>query len=208
MQERAARTRQAVLEAAAEEFAERGYEGASLQRVACRAETSIGALTFHFRNKTALAEEVRLTGRARFCRSLAELAPAADPLRELRVLIGTLARLAREDRFVRAVRRLEAGPPDGVPPLAETWMPVLRALLDRAHGARWLRPGVAPEEAEAMLAHLAEGAMAAPGTPRGAAWGAVWDSVWDVVLHGLAADRGEGDDRDVRDDRESSRAEG
>ncbi|MEW2313621.1 TetR family transcriptional regulator, partial [Streptomyces sp. NPDC006864] len=180
MQERAARTRQAVLEAAADEFAERGYEGASLQRVAGRAETSIGALTFHFRNKTALAEEVRLTGRARFGRCLAGLAPAADPLRELRALIDTLARLAHEDRFVRAVRRLEAGPPGSAPPLAETWLPVLRGLLDRAHGARWLRPGVAPEEAEAMLAHLAEGAMAAHGTPRGAAWGAVWDSIWDV----------------------------
>ncbi|XXZ49998.1 helix-turn-helix domain-containing protein [Streptomyces cavourensis] len=75
MQERAARTRQTVLEAAADEFAERGYEGASLQRVAWRAATSIGALTFHFRNKTALADEVRTTGRVRFDRCLAELAP-------------------------------------------------------------------------------------------------------------------------------------
>ncbi|MFJ7193266.1 TetR family transcriptional regulator [Streptomyces bacillaris] len=192
MQERAARTRQTVLEAAADEFAERGYEGASLQRVAWRAATSIGALTFHFRNKTALSDEVRTTGRARFDRSLAELAPAADPLRELRTLIATLARLAHEDRFVRAARRLEADPPEDVPPLAETWLPVLRDLLDRAHGAHRLRPGVAPEDAVAMLAHLAEGAMAAQGTPRDAAWDAVWDSVWDVVLHGLAADRGEG----------------
>ncbi|WP_460037694.1 TetR family transcriptional regulator [Streptomyces cavourensis] len=192
MQERAARTRQTVLEAAADEFAERGYEGASLQRVAWRAATSIGALTFHFRNKTALADEVRTTGRARFDRSLAELAPAADPLRELRTLIATLARLAHEDRFVRAARRLEADPPEDVPPLAETWLPVLRDLLDRAHGAHRLRPGVAPEDAVAMLAHLAEGAMAAHGTPCDAAWDALWDSVWDVVLHGLAADRGEG----------------
>ncbi|MZG06506.1 TetR family transcriptional regulator [Streptomyces sp. SID5614] len=198
MQERAAKTRQAVLEAAAEEFAERGYEGASLQRVAGRAETSIGALTFHFRNKTALAEEVCLTGRARFGRSLAELAPAADPLRGLRALIGTLARLAHEDRFVRAVRRLEADPPDSAPPLVETWLPVLRALLDRAHRARSLRPGVAPEEAEVMLAHLAEGAMAAHGMP------VARDSVWDVVLHGLAADRHE---TGGQDGRESPQAE-
>ncbi|WP_078507703.1 MULTISPECIES: TetR family transcriptional regulator [unclassified Streptomyces] len=201
MQERAARTRQTVLEAAADEFAERGYEGASLQRVAWRAATSIGALTFHFRNKTALADEVRTTGRDRFGRCLAELAPAADPLRELRTLIATLARLAHEDRFVRAARRLEADPPEGAPPLAETWLPVLRDLLDRAHGAHRLRPGVAPEDAVAMLAHLAEGAMAAHGTPRDAAWDTLWDSVWDVVLHGLAADRGEGDGGDERDGR-------
>ncbi|MFJ1594317.1 TetR family transcriptional regulator [Kitasatospora albolonga] len=194
MQERAARTRRTVLAAAAVEFAERGYDGVSLQRVARRAATSVGALTFHFRNKTALADEVRTTGRARFRRCLEELeqrAPAADPLRELRTLIGALSRLAHEDPFVRAVRRLEADPPEDAPPLAELWLPPLRRLLDRAHGTRRLRPGVAPEDAVALLAHLAEGAMAARGTPPDAVPGAAGDAVWGVVLHGLAADRGD-----------------
>ncbi|MFE9701306.1 TetR family transcriptional regulator [Streptomyces sp. NPDC006270] len=182
MQERAARTRQAVLEAAADEFAERGYEGASLQQVVGRAATSIGALTFHFRTKTALAEEVRRTGRARFGRCLADLGATADPLRELRTLIGALARMAHEDPFVRAVRRLEADHPEGVPLLAETWLPALRGVLDRAHSAQRLRPGVSAEAALALLAHLVEGAMAAGGTVRDP----VQDAVWDVVLHGLA----------------------
>lgn len=189
MQERAARTRQAVLEAAAEEFAERGYEGASLQRMVWRAETSIGALTFHFRTKTALAEEVSAAGRARFERCLEGLAAAPDPLRELRTLIGALARLAHEDTFVRATRRLEADHPGGGSPLAEVWLPVLRGLLDRAHDGQRLRPGVSPQDAVALLAHLAEGAMAAHGATRDSAWDSVWDSVWNVVLHGLAADR-------------------
>ncbi|MEU4030689.1 TetR family transcriptional regulator [Streptomyces anulatus] len=189
MQERAARTRQAVLEAAADEFAERGYEGASLQRMVWRAATSIGALTFHFGNKTALAEEVSAAGHARFESCLEDLAAAPDPLRELRTLIGALARLAHEDTFVRATRRLEADRPGEVPPLSEVWLPVLRGLLDRAHGAQRLRPGVSPQDAVALLAHLAEGAMAAHGATRDSAWDAVWDSVWNVVLHGLAADR-------------------
>ncbi|WDG29784.1 TetR family transcriptional regulator [Streptomyces sp. CA-278952] len=213
MQERAARTRQAVLEAAADEFAERGYEGASLQRMGRRAATSIGALTFHFGNKTTLAEEVRTTGRARFERCLEDLAAAPDPLRQLRTLIGALARMAHEDAFVRATRRLEADGPGDVSPLTEVWLPVLRGLLDRAHDARKLRPGVSPEDAVALLAHLAEGAMAAHGAARDSAtesatdsaresardsapesapdsvWDSVGDSVWNVVLHGLAADR-------------------
>ncbi|MEI5036150.1 TetR family transcriptional regulator [Streptomyces sp. S1A(2023)] len=205
MQERAARTRQAVLEAAADEFAERGYEGASLQRMGRRAATSIGALTFHFGNKTTLAEEVRTTGRARFERCLEDLAAAPDPLRQLRTLIGALARLAHEDAFVRATRRLEADGPGDVSPLTEVWLPVLRGLLDRAHDARKLRPGVSPEDAVALLAHLAEGAMAAHGAARDSATesatdsardsapesapDSVGDSVWNVVLHGLAADR-------------------
>ncbi|MFI1186417.1 TetR family transcriptional regulator [Streptomyces californicus] len=196
MQKRAARTRRTVLEAAADEFAERGYEGASLQGVAWRAATSIGALTFHFRNKTALAEEVRTAGSARFALCLEELPPAGEPLRELRTLVCALVRLAHEDPFVRAARRLEADAPEDAPPLSEIWLPVLRARLDRAHRARRLRPGVAPEDAAAMLSHLAEGAMAAHDAARGAArhtaWEAAWDSVWDVVLHGLAADGPEG----------------
>ncbi|MEU2392796.1 TetR/AcrR family transcriptional regulator [Streptomyces sp. NPDC007369] len=181
MQERASKTRQALLEAAADEFAERGYEGASLQGVVLRAATSIGSLTFHFGTKRALAEDVRKTGHARFGRCLQDLADAADPLRQLRTLIGCLARLAHGDPFVRAARRLEADRPEGVPPLAEAWLPVLRRLLDRADGAHRLRPGVSPEDAVALLAHLAEGAMATHDAPR--------DAVWDIVLHGLVADR-------------------
>lgn len=73
--------------------------------------------------------------------------------------------------------------------MTEVWLPVLRGLLDRAHDAQRLRPGVSPEDAVALLAHLAEGAMAAHGATRDSAWDAVWDSVWNVVLHGLAADR-------------------
>lgn len=173
------------MEAAADEFAERGYEGASLQRMGWRAETSVGAVTFHFGNKTTLAEEVHTAGRARFERCLEDLAAAHDPLRELRTLIGALARLAHEDPLRAPRAASEADQPEGVPPLTEVWLPVLRDLLDRAHDARRLRPGVSPEDAVALLAHLAEGAMAAHGATRDSAW----DSVWNVVLHGLAADR-------------------
>ncbi|GHH39582.1 TetR/AcrR family transcriptional regulator [Streptomyces candidus] len=195
MQERAARTRRALMEAAAEEFAERGYEGASLQRMVWRAATSIGALTFHFGTKNVLAQEVRTAARARLGCCLEDLG-AADPMRELRTLIGRLARLAYEDPFVRAARRLETDRPGEVPPLTETWLPVLHGLLDRAHGAHRLRPGISPGDAVALLEHLAEGAMAAHGATRGTvreadrAGGreADWDSVWDVVLHGLTAD--------------------
>jgi AcrR family transcriptional regulator len=190
MQERAAKTRRVLSEAAADEFAERGYEGASLQRVVARADTSMGSLTFHFRTKTALADEVRALGRARLGERLDEELGVHDPLRELRVLIGALARAAHEDRFVRAAHRLDAGRPGGEPPLARVWLPVLRGLLRRACRAHRLRSGVSFEDAVALLTHLAEGAMAAHAASRDAAWheawDAVWDSVWEIVLHGLA----------------------
>jgi AcrR family transcriptional regulator len=71
-QERAARTRRAVLEAAATVFAERGYAAATIAEILNRANVTKGALYFHFDSKAALAQGV------------------------LEAQIGTLYRLPRE----------------------------------------------------------------------------------------------------------------
>ncbi|MFI2379163.1 ScbR family autoregulator-binding transcription factor [Streptomyces sp. NPDC018964] len=57
-QERAARTRRALIRAAAEVIAEEGYVSASLAVISRRAGVSNGALHFHFANKKALARAV------------------------------------------------------------------------------------------------------------------------------------------------------
>ncbi|WP_351234341.1 ScbR family autoregulator-binding transcription factor [Streptomyces sp. NPDC002133] len=57
-QERAIRTRRAILEAAAAVFAERGYEVATISDVLERAEVTKGALYFHFPSKEDLARGV------------------------------------------------------------------------------------------------------------------------------------------------------
>ncbi|MFF4276086.1 ScbR family autoregulator-binding transcription factor [Streptomyces sp. NPDC001536] len=57
-QERAARTRQALIQAAAEVFAEEGFVTASLSTISRRAGVSNGALHFHFANKGMLADAV------------------------------------------------------------------------------------------------------------------------------------------------------
>lgn len=57
-QERAARTRQALIQAAAEVFAEEGFVPASLSTISKRAGVSNGALHFHFANKGMLADAV------------------------------------------------------------------------------------------------------------------------------------------------------
>jgi len=55
-QERAVRTRRAVLEAAAAVFAERGYAAATIGEILARAQVTKGALYFHFDSKAALAQ--------------------------------------------------------------------------------------------------------------------------------------------------------
>ncbi|WP_336319921.1 ScbR family autoregulator-binding transcription factor [Streptomyces lavendofoliae] len=57
-QERAVRTRNQILMAAAELFDEEGYEGASVTRIVKRAGVTLGAMYFHFASKQDLAREV------------------------------------------------------------------------------------------------------------------------------------------------------
>ncbi|MFI2782046.1 ScbR family autoregulator-binding transcription factor [Streptomyces sp. ALB3] len=55
-QDRAARTRQKLIEAAAIVFDRRGYEATTLGEIATAAGTTKGAIYFHFRNKDDLAQ--------------------------------------------------------------------------------------------------------------------------------------------------------
>lgn len=57
-QDRAVRTRTALIESAAALFDREGYELASLSTISARAGVSNGALHFHFTSKAALAEAV------------------------------------------------------------------------------------------------------------------------------------------------------
>ncbi|MFD4139769.1 TetR family transcriptional regulator [Streptomyces sp. NPDC058572] len=61
-QQRAEKTRCALLAAAAAEFAQHGYTGATLMRISKRAGVILGALTFHFPAKEQLAEAVTEAG--------------------------------------------------------------------------------------------------------------------------------------------------
>jgi AcrR family transcriptional regulator len=57
-QDRAVRTREALLCAAAEEFDEKGYAGALINNILERAGLTAGAMYFHFKSKEALAVAV------------------------------------------------------------------------------------------------------------------------------------------------------
>jgi AcrR family transcriptional regulator len=57
-QERARRTREALVLAAAEVFDENGYAGAGITSILSRAKVTAGALYFHFKSKEGLARAV------------------------------------------------------------------------------------------------------------------------------------------------------
>jgi AcrR family transcriptional regulator len=57
-QERAVRTRDTILTAAAEIFDEYGYSGASINKIMTRANVTQGGMYFHFKSKRELAQAV------------------------------------------------------------------------------------------------------------------------------------------------------
>ncbi|MFF7360373.1 ScbR family autoregulator-binding transcription factor [Streptomyces sp. NPDC008125] len=59
-QERAVRTREALVQAGAEVFGELGFAGASVSKIADRAGLTLGAMYFHFKSKEELAREIVL----------------------------------------------------------------------------------------------------------------------------------------------------
>lgn len=115
---KADRTRRRILAAAAHEFAEHGYGGASLRRIAAAADLQVGSLAFHFASKDELVAAVLKDGvdsaREALETSLAAVPADADPTTRLRTaLVGHLEALhASDDRAASVVRMVETLPPD------------------------------------------------------------------------------------------------
>jgi AcrR family transcriptional regulator len=130
--EQAEQTRARVLEAAAELFRERGYEGTSIAAVAEQAKVSEETVYARFRNKrTLLGELVQQAVRGRDPRPVPEqqgpraLAAATDQYEQLRLFAADIVlRLERAAPLVAVV----AGAARAEPELAE--------LLARLHDVR------------------------------------------------------------------------
>nr|QDG00835.1 tetr family transcriptional regulator [Streptomyces griseus] len=133
-QERAARTRNALIRSAAELFEQCGYTKASLYEISSGAGVSRGALHFHFVNKADLADAVE--GAA--ARSLHRAARRAEQgqtnaLQALTNLSHTFAQLLSWDVVVRAGFRIncDAGLHTGRD-LRRQWQSCVRELVSRA----------------------------------------------------------------------------
>lgn len=106
-QERATRTRTALIRSAAGEFDRRGYALAKLSTISSGAGVSPGALHFHFENKAAVAgavEDEASTALRRTARIV--YSHRSNALQNLADTSHALARLLREDIVVRAGFRL------------------------------------------------------------------------------------------------------
>ncbi|MEU0163404.1 ScbR family autoregulator-binding transcription factor [Streptomyces sp. NPDC006261] len=149
-QERAVRTREALIRSAAEIFERDGFRTASLTTISRQAGVSNGALHFHFASKGVLADAVESAALARL-RIIAEgPRPGADgsPLQYLVDVTHGLARGLTEDVVLRAGFELssEHARPPGTD-LREQWQQWIEQTLQRASDRGELRPEVTREQA-------------------------------------------------------------
>ncbi|MEU3513529.1 TetR family transcriptional regulator [Streptomyces longwoodensis] len=160
-QERAEQTRQRIVEAAASEFAGHGYDGTSLHGIVRTAGVTMGALTFHFRSKSALADAVQESGAAATRAALDATAPAAGFQGALETVLA-LAGALRTTPSVRAAARLTR---EGHGGWYDCWAPGLRDTLERSWYEQGADSGLTPLAVTALLAHVVLGAEAAASTP-------------------------------------------
>ncbi|MFB8773973.1 ScbR family autoregulator-binding transcription factor [Streptomyces broussonetiae] len=146
-QERAVRTRRAVLEAAAAVFAEHGYTAATVADILRTAGVTKGALYFHFDSKESLARGVLEVQTDQV------LPPRDIKLQEVVDLAMTVAHRLRDDPLLRAGARLSADPAGrrqygSAWPL---WVEVLSGVLGEAHRRGETLAHVIPAEVAELL---------------------------------------------------------
>lgn len=149
-QERAARTRQALIRAGAEVFAEEGFAPSSLSTISGRAGVSTGALHFHFESKKALAQAIEAEALEAVHQVVRDsLGRDGGPLQALvDATYGLMGRIA-DDVVVRAGFELCDNPRrrEGGPSLRREWQRWVEETLLRAEQDGWLAEGVSADDA-------------------------------------------------------------
>ncbi|GAA4050405.1 ScbR family autoregulator-binding transcription factor [Streptomyces shaanxiensis] len=184
-QERAVRTREAILTAAAEVFDEYGYSAAGVSKILQRAGVTQGAMYFHFKSKEDL-------GRAVLVEQAATLALPDEPagLQQLVDLTLYLGFELQRNVLLRAGVRLaveqgEAGLRDFT--VYRWWIDRFRAELDAAEqrgellpqvdGAEFARVLVASFTGTQLMSHLENERQDLP---------AQIATLWNYLLPGIA----------------------
>ncbi|KAA0909450.1 MULTISPECIES: ScbR family autoregulator-binding transcription factor [Streptomyces] len=146
-QDRAVRTRQAILAAAAKVFEDRGYQAATITEILATANVTKGALYFHFESKEHLAQGVLAEQDQRL------VVPARhSKVQEVVDTVALHAHRLQTDPMVRAGVRLsldqQATELDRSGPFLR-WSEIVLGLLEEARGE--LLPHVVPSETADVL---------------------------------------------------------
>lgn len=192
-QERGRTTRHALLLAAADLFAARGYHGASLTDILKVSGRTKGALYFHFSSKQALAQALQTEIVASWELVRAEIAARGlDPLKEL--LVETDAYVGRwtHDPIVRGAGAAMASADvftEGHRTWYRDWQQCTAAHLHRARKDGLLQEDIDPDRASRLIVAAGAGHHAfseiLPGPPD---FFARMTDTWQGLLPAVAVD--------------------
>ncbi|WP_309097882.1 ScbR family autoregulator-binding transcription factor [Streptomyces sp.] len=188
-QDRAVRTRRALIRSAAEHFEARGYDRASLAEISAGAGVSSGALHFHFDNKAAVADAVEQAA-ARALRRVALAGRGGDgcALQRLVDVTHRVARLLRADVVVRAGLRLNAEAAAGrARDLRREWRACVHDLLNEAERGGELAAGVPPHRTGAVVLAATTGIEVLAREDRGWLARPSLTELWHLLLPCVAA---------------------
>ncbi|MFE3292964.1 ScbR family autoregulator-binding transcription factor [Rhodococcus sp. NPDC059234] len=147
-QERARRTRAAIVEAAAVEFARRGYAAASVNTILEGSHATKGAMYFHFESKEDLARAVLASALERYTESIDRWKRVdADPFQVLHAIIVELADRFASETIVQAEFRLIIEPEfysEVRSGGSQVWGRTAHELVVRAQREGQLRPNADP----------------------------------------------------------------
>ncbi|MDH6123563.1 ScbR family autoregulator-binding transcription factor [Kitasatospora sp. GP82] len=185
-QERAERTRQLLVEAAAASFDTAGYTMTGLGDVTKLSGMSKGALYFHFGSKEQLAEAVLAASREGLREIVGEARRSGDSTVQYLIdLCHALARRVDEDVVFRAGLRLTGDP--GLdraicPSPQGSWVKMVRLLLNRAAGRHQVRVDVPVEVTATLLAAAMTGVEVLARQDRQWLGREVVTRLWQAVL--------------------------
>lgn len=184
------RTRDQVLDAAAEEFALHGYAGTNLATVAIRTGMTKGALYGHFPSKKALARAL-VSQSADTWNGIRRSAARASADATLQGLIQAVARQMADDTRFRAALRLAADctlPIGGAPDLTACIRREMTAAahhVQQAHDQSSPLARHSPEAVAHLLLAVAHGLSFTAEREALGRSAATADSVWKLLLAAL-----------------------
>ncbi|WP_137723364.1 TetR/AcrR family transcriptional regulator [Prescottella subtropica] len=193
-QERARRTRAAIVEAAAVEFGKHGYAAASVNAILEGSHATKGAMYFHFESKEELGRAVLAAALEKF-RAVTDRwtdRTDLDAFQTLHGLVDEVAWMFLSDPIVQAEFRLIIEPefyPDVQNGGARVWGASARDLIQRAVQDGLVRDGVDADKVTRVLAaSLAGQRYMSDLTARQIDLRARFEESLDVILAGVATD--------------------
>ncbi|MEU1121994.1 MULTISPECIES: ScbR family autoregulator-binding transcription factor [unclassified Streptomyces] len=187
-QERATRTRNALILSAARLFERHGYTKTSLDDISNGAGVSRGALHFHFENKAAIANAVEQSATQALHQTANDIPHHSNSLQTLIDLTHHLNHLLHQNTTVRAGFRLNTDTtPHTTHNLRQQWHTCIHQLITRAATQNTLNSNIHPDHLTTTIVATTTGLEVLSRTNQQWLAPAPLTTFWELLLPTITA---------------------